>query len=266
MDHDPGAAEAAGSPLTGLFAEPLVPPDNIADLGEWIDGLIQGFTAHPDPDVRERVFALLDGVDALHRAAFTRLSAILQAPGGAAAWREVRKDPLLRAVLGLYDLEPPPLPPPPVRASGQLGGKPVLSMRVVQDAQPPAAVARPAPPAPEWVDVTPLAELWLGTLRGFRIADEAVVLGNAGGDVFAYYDACPDTPLALSVGQLDGEAIVCPWHGCRFDLRTGQRLVHRGTNLESFPVSIVDNVIRVAVNLPGAVLGQTSPIPSPVTP
>ena len=245
--------------------DPLVPPDNVGDLGEWIDELVQGFAAHPDSDVRERVFALLDGVDALHRAAFTRLDAILRAPGAAAAWREVRKDPLLRTVLGLYDLEPPPNSAPPVHVAGPSGGKPVLSLRVVQDAPAPSpqTTGRTLPPAPEWIDVASLADIPPGTMRGFRVASEAVLLCNAGSDVFAFYDACPDTPLALSVGEMDGETIVCPWHGCRFDARTGQRQRHRGTGLDPFPVGIVGDTIRVATNLAGSTVA-TAPSRQPV--
>jgi len=252
----------------GQTTDPLVPPDNVGDLGEWIDALVQGFAAHPDPDVRERVFALLDGVDALHRSAFSRLNAILRAPGAAAAWREVRKDPLLRTVLGLYGLEPLPNPAPPVRAAGPTGGKPILSLRVVQDAPAPSpqTTRRTSPPAPEWIDVASLADVSPGTMRGFRIAGEAVLIGNAGGDVFAFHDACPDTPLALSVGEMDGETIVCPWHGCRFDARTGQRQLHRGTGLDSFPVGIDGDTIRVATNLAGSTVAMAPPPRQPVGP
>jgi nitrite reductase/ring-hydroxylating ferredoxin subunit len=111
----------------------------------------------------------------------------------------------------------------------------------------------PAARAPEWHDAATLEEVPPGTLRGVQVAGEPVLFCNAGGDIFAYHDACPDTPLALSLGQFDGEAIVCPWHGCRFDPRTGRRLVHRGTGLASFPVAIAGQTIRVAVNVPGPV-------------
>src|SRR5919199_3765914 len=84
----------------------LTPPDDLAALGEWIDGLIQGLAAHHDAGVRERVFALLDGVDALHRAALGRLVAILRAPGAEGAWERALADPVVRAVLEIYDLLP----------------------------------------------------------------------------------------------------------------------------------------------------------------
>jgi len=123
-------------------------------------------------------------------------------------------------------------------------------------------VAAPmAAPAPAWHDVTALDDVPPGALRGFRVAGDAVLLCNVGGDVFAYHDACPDSPLALSPGQLDGDEIVCPWHGCRFDARGGQRRGHRGTGLTSFPVATDGPVVRVALAGPAAMAtgGQPSP-------
>lgn len=307
----------------------LTPPDDLAGLGEWLDALIQDFAAHPDERVRERVFALLEGVDALHRAALARLVGLLQAPGAEAVWARAQADRVISTVLLLYDLLPQDeraqvtealaAVVPYIEAHGgrlelldvrdgsvtvRLGGscqdcagstvtlRPVVEgalregvpgfreLRVEEPlrlARGPVAAPRPqgearplhgkralpvvatgsapapAPRAPRWHDVGSRDELPPGALRGVAVAGEAVLLCNAGGEIYAYRDACPDTPLALSVGRLDGDAIVCPWHGCRFDARTGQRLAHRGTGLSSFPVALAGTTIRVAVNVPGPV-------------
>lgn len=315
-------------------ADALTPPEDLAALGEWIDGLVQGFADHPDAAVRERVFALLDGVDALHRAALGRLAALLQAPGAEAVWAQARQDRLIRTTLLLYDLLPrseweqaeealAAVSPyieshggrlelravvdgvVTVRLTGSCqdcAGSPVTLRRVVEGAlrdgfggfqglrvetpSPPTRLLAPAPPvpatgptrgkralpvvetsaalpprplAPRWHTTIARAELPPGALRGLRVAGEPVVLCNVGGEVFAYRDACPDTPLALSPGHVAGEAIVCPWHGCRFDARTGRRLEHRGTGLAPFPVAIVGHTIRVAVNVPGPTFDDRLP-------
>ncbi len=253
----------------------LTPPDELTALGEWIDGLIQDVAAHPDEGMRTRVFALLDGVDALHRAALARLVTILQAPGAEAAWAQARDDRVIRTVLLLYDLAPPdaqtrepaspPLPaarPPLKHGSEALRGKRILPMIAARPGSAPVSVAAPiAPPVLAWHDVTALVDVPPGALRGFRVAGDAVLLCNVGGDVFAYHDACPDSPLALSPGQLDGDEIVCPWHGCRFDARGGQRRGHRGTGLTAFPVATDGPVVRVAVA--GAATMAPGGLPSP---
>ncbi len=211
-------------------ADSLTPPDDLADLSAWLDALIQGFADHPDNDVRERVFALLDGIDALHRASLGRLVSFLQGPGGQLAWAQARNDQLVRTVLLLYDLMPP---------EEQRAPKPTISLRVVEPEPPPRAR--------EWFDIAVLDEVPPGILRGVRVGDQAVLICNVAGDIFAYHDGCPDTPLALSLGTLEADQIICPWHGCRFDARTGERLEHRGTGLDSLPVAVEDNRVRVEI-------------------
>lgn len=224
-----------------------IPPDDLGALGEWIGDLIQEFDDHPDDEVRERVFALLDGIDALHRAALERLAALLRAPGAEVIWTQAQADPLIRTVLQLYDLAPAAEPKrfPPSRPPAK-----VIPLAVVRSGTitPDANDLR----EPEWSDVMRLANLPSGEMRGVRIEDRGILLCNIAGEVFAYDDACPDTPLTLSNGELDDEQIVCPWHGCRFDARSGQRVVHRGTNLIPYPVTIDGDVVRVAVNMRGA--------------
>jgi len=289
-----------------------IPPDDISELGAWLDDLIHEIDEQPD-DVRDRVYALLDGIDVLHRSALTRVVALLQAPGAGLGWKSARADPVIRTVLQLYDLLPESADEQVEDALrdvqgkiGRDGGKLELLkvaegvvsvrlnaptkpgadstvewMRTIEDAlregfpgflaiqvagppTPPrptirlSVVAPPEQPpiprplnAPRWDDLTTLDELPPATMRGFQGRGTAILVVNVGGTVFAYEDACPDTPMLLSIGQLDGEEIVCPWHGCRFDARVGTRLLHRGTNLIPYPTDIQGNAVRVAVNLRG---------------
>jgi nitrite reductase/ring-hydroxylating ferredoxin subunit len=240
-------------------ARSSTPPTDLAALGAWVDGLIRELAAHPDPTVGERAFALLDGVDALHRAALGRLVALLQAPDGAAVWTQAHRDPVIRAVLLLYDLVSPggagPEAGAPSTDFAALPVRPAITLPVRHEPVPlPGKRGLPviaASSAPQWRDVATLDDLPPGTLHGCRVDGVAVLLCNADGDIAAYEDACPDTPLALSPGQIDGDDIVCPWHGCRFEARSGRRSGHRGTGLRAFPVVLEGTTIRVAVNVTG---------------
>ncbi len=231
-----------------------IPPDDLEELGAWIHDLLQEFEEHPDAEVRERVFALLDGIDVLHRATLTRLVTLLQGPGAGIVWHRAQQDPLIRTLLHLYDLLPESesgggavlMPPAPVPAPAP---KPTsIRLTVVSDS---ATSPQLIPDDPEWGDAGTRDDLPPGSMYGVRVGGAAILLCNIGGEFFAWEDACPDTPLALSTGQLDGGEIVCPWHGCRFDARTGERLVHRGTGLVTYPVEIVGDAIRVAANFRG---------------
>ncbi len=49
-----------------------------------------------------------------------------------------------------------------------------------------------------------------------------VGLFNIGGKYYAIEDICTHDGGPLVEGELHGEVIVCPRHGARFDVRTGQ--------------------------------------------
>ena len=61
-----------------------------------------------------------------------------------------------------------------------------------------------------------------GKLHGVELEGEAVVLAKCeDGDVCAISAVCSHMGGPLDKGERDGDTVVCPWHGSRFDLRTG---------------------------------------------
>jgi nitrite reductase (NADH) small subunit len=54
------------------------------------------------------------------------------------------------------------------------------------------------------------------TLQGRNIA-----VFRQGDRVYAVGDSCPHMGASLSEGFIDGNAVVCPWHGWIFSLETG---------------------------------------------
>ena len=65
----------------------------------------------------------------------------------------------------------------------------------------------------------------------------------------------------MHLGRLEGTTLVCPWHGCRYDARTGRRqdagagAQHAGVetqqaaSLRVFPVAVQDGEIKVALGV-----------------
>lgn len=86
-----------------------------------------------------------------------------------------------------------------------------------------------------------------GALRPVEVAGRPVLLARRGDEVFAVANRCGDTPLPLEFGRLEGDHLVCSWHGCRYDLRTG--VPERGAErLAVFPVRVQDGLVQVAVS------------------
>ncbi len=117
----------------------------------------------------------------------------------------------------------------------------------------PAAEADAAAPGrrplrrPRWVSVARLGELAPEAVRVVRPEGVALVLVAHGGEILAYADGCPPaTPLTLALATLDGSDLVCPWHGCRYDVRTGRRSTGDG-RLAVYPVAVRGDDVLIAL-------------------
>jgi nitrite reductase/ring-hydroxylating ferredoxin subunit/Fe-S cluster biogenesis protein NfuA len=90
-------------------------------------------------------------------------------------------------------------------------------------------------------------EIAPGQMRGLSADGQPIVVANVEGQYFAVHDRCGDSPLPLRFGMLEGHLVTCSWHGCRYDVRTGQRLDRPGSGLTVCPVRVADGAIHVAV-------------------
>jgi nitrite reductase/ring-hydroxylating ferredoxin subunit len=68
-------------------------------------------------------------------------------------------------------------------------------------------------------EVGPASELLPGTVRGVG----RYAVGNAGGELFAVTRRCRHLYADLARGRIDKNGcLVCPWHGSKYDVRTGR--------------------------------------------
>jgi len=85
-----------------------------------------------------------------------------------------------------------------------------------------------------------------GTVMPVEVDGHAVLIVNVGGEFLAVSNRCGESPLPLHFGTLRGAELTCSWHGCRYDVRSGQRL-DGPERLTVFPVSIEGEDVRIAV-------------------
>ncbi|WP_370279484.1 Rieske (2Fe-2S) protein [Pontibacterium sp.] len=102
----------------------------------------------------------------------------------------------------------------------------------------------------QWQDLCALDELppnerkVISTQSGLKL-----LLVNIDGEILAVEDLCPHDNGQLHEGPIEGTDIICPRHGARFCLRTGEVLAPPATeDIDNFPTRI--NGDRIEAFLP----------------
>lgn len=114
-----------------------------------------------------------------------------------------------------------------------------------------------------WEPIAAVDELISGDRKSVFIDDIPALLIRLGDQYFAVEDLCTHDGQPLTDGPLEGQAIICPRHGAKFDLATGQPLCMPATSpIQTFLVDVRVDGIYAAVGSPDAV---TAPTASTVT-
>jgi len=91
----------------------------------------------------------------------------------------------------------------------------------------------------------------LEALEGGKLVEAAgqrIAIFNVGGRYWAIEDKCPHRGGPLSEGMLAEDEVVCPWHGSRFNVRTGAVVTPPAQrNVKSFPVRVIGTDVEVEI-------------------
>ncbi len=83
--------------------------------------------------------------------------------------------------------------------------------------------------------------------KRFIINETEIAVFKVGGNIFALNNICPHQQSALIYDSfIEDGCVVCPAHGWKFDLRTGNKK-SGSRGLDSYEVKIVDENIYVKV-------------------
>jgi nitrite reductase/ring-hydroxylating ferredoxin subunit len=102
-----------------------------------------------------------------------------------------------------------------------------------------------------WQAVAQLSDLPEGAIHKVSPEGIDVILVRVEGEVAAYLDSCPHEGHPLSLGELEGDVIVCAKHLWEFDARNGKHItrVPRPQNdLRKAPVRLVGEKVEVDVD------------------
>lgn len=103
----------------------------------------------------------------------------------------------------------------------------------------------------DWTDIAPAGEFGPGQSRLINIEGTDIAVFNLDGQYYAIEDVCThDGSAMLGCGLesseiIDGEQIVCPRHGARFDIKTGVALCPPAYEpVACFPVRVENGVVQ----------------------
>ncbi|MDP9289129.1 MAG: non-heme iron oxygenase ferredoxin subunit [Thermoproteota archaeon] len=76
----------------------------------------------------------------------------------------------------------------------------------------------------EFVEVAKVNEIPDGKMKHFEVDGREVLIANVGGKFYAISDRCGHMNALLSMGNLTGTTLTCPFHGSKFDVVSGKKL------------------------------------------
>lgn len=78
----------------------------------------------------------------------------------------------------------------------------------------------------DWYRIATLDQCPPGSATQWVAGDHIVALFNVDGTLYALDGMCPHQGGPLGAGKLEGDIITCPWHGWKFQVRTGQHVAN----------------------------------------
>lgn len=100
----------------------------------------------------------------------------------------------------------------------------------------------------EYVGVADVDELKPGDRLFIEIDGTMIALFNLNGEYYAIQDVCSHDDGPVAEGDLEGYEIVCPRHGARFDVRSGEVLsLPAAVDIPAYPVRVQGTEIQIGV-------------------
>ena len=101
----------------------------------------------------------------------------------------------------------------------------------------------------EFFKVAKTSEIPQGEKKLVEVDFVPVAIFNVSGEYYAIEDVCTYDGGPLAEGKLEGEEIMCPRHGARFNVKTGQALCMPAfESVECYEVKIENDELYVCVD------------------
>ena len=101
---------------------------------------------------------------------------------------------------------------------------------------------------PHFIKVATTAELADQQAKLVELEGQKIALFRVDGAFYALSDTCTHRGGPLSEGELEGAEVTCPWHGAKFDIRTGAVVGPPAPQaVKSYPVRVTGADVEIEV-------------------
>lgn len=98
----------------------------------------------------------------------------------------------------------------------------------------------------DFIRVASVSEVPVGGSKCVTIRRKRVALFNLDGQIYAIDDVCSHAEAYLSEGRVDGDQVICPLHGARFRIKTGEALTLPAvTPVDTYEVKVEGDEVYV---------------------
>ncbi len=203
------------------------------DLAQKTQQLIEEAEQLPESYSKEIIFTLLENFDMLHREALSRLLKIIDEkfPG---LRNEMEADFAVQSLFTLYDLFEDGLIS---RKAGPIQIDSLIPKATNGSGKDLENKIR----MPIWIPAGNKNELEAGQIYFKEFEGVKVLICKVNNELFALQSICPGSALSMEFGKIENNNLICPWHGCIYDLQTGIRAGDETTKLKSYPVNVQEN-------------------------
>ncbi len=102
---------------------------------------------------------------------------------------------------------------------------------------------------PEFVRVAGTDDIPLGKMKSFEAKHTRVVICHMTDGFYALADECTHDGAPISTGYVRGEDVVCPRHGARFNIKSGDVMAPPAiVGIDTYEVKIEGNDIYVLID------------------
>lgn len=172
------------------------------------------------------LYQILQLFDSIHREPLARIqNALVRNPK---LKLEIEADPAVEKLLSLYDL---------LELKNETLHTDQRQVAFIPEDQ---VMMMTIPKKKDWLELGDISEFEQNKIYPKNYQKVNFIISKIGTDIFAVENQCDGSFLPIDQGKIVDHIITCPWHGCRYDLRTGHAVDESNKRLETFPVEIED--------------------------